>query len=276
MYQDEPTQRLYETVMAEHFGSHPLGLSVLGSNDTVGHLARDAMADYFRRHYGPGNMVLAVAGCFDFERIIELAQRHYGDWPHITAARRLDEPACHTHRVDLTDPKLNRSYLMAMTPGPSAQDPRRFAARVLADVVGDAEGSRFYWALVDNAIADEADFNYYPHDGCGSFYYSLVTDPARADEALAIAQRELQRVREDLADDEVERAKNKIATGIVLGGEMPLGRINALASQWLYNGDYRSLEQDMQTLLAITPDDLRGVLEAFPFSPVTIVTLGPG
>ena len=29
--------------------------------------------------------------------------------------------------------------------------------RVLSDVVGDAEGSRFYWALVDNAIAEDAD-----------------------------------------------------------------------------------------------------------------------
>ncbi len=276
MYQDEPGQRLYEKVMAEHFGQHPLALSVLGTRETITRLQREEMVRYFAEHYGPGCMVLAVAGRFDFDQIIRLADRHYGHWPRVSATRRHVDPVYHPHRVDLTDPRLNRHYTMAMTPGPSAQDERRFAARVLADVIGDAEGSRFYWALIDNAVADEADFNFYPHDGCGSFYYSLVTDPERAEQALDIAGRELERVKHDLTDDEVDRAKNKIATSIVLGGELPLGRINALGSQWLYNGDYRSLEQDLQTLLSITPDDLRALMADFPFAPTTLVTLGPG
>ncbi|MGC4034232.1 MAG: insulinase family protein [Tepidisphaeraceae bacterium] len=65
-----------------------------------------------------------------------------------------------------------------------AQDDRRFAARVLADVLGDSEGSRLYWALVDKAIAEDADFGFYPHDGIGSFYISLVTDPDKSDNRL--------------------------------------------------------------------------------------------
>src|SRR5438132_1058494 len=83
-------------------------------------------------------------------------------------------------------------------------------------IVGDAEGSRFYWALVDNAIAEEADFGFYPHDQCGSFYISLVSDPDRSDEAVEIALKELEKVKHDLKDDEVQRAKNKIASSIVL------------------------------------------------------------
>ena len=79
----------------------------------------------------------------------------------------------------------------------------------------------------------------------------------------------------DLADAEVERAKNKIASGIVLEGEVPMGRLRAIAGQWLYNKNYRSLEQDMQTLLAIDTDALRRLMREFPFDPMTIVTLGP-
>jgi predicted Zn-dependent peptidase len=275
MYQDEPSQRLYEKVMAEHFGPHPLGLSVLGTSESVGALNREEMAGYFSARYGPGNMVLSVAGRFDSAEIVKLAETHYGAWPRVSAPRQHSQPVVRSHRVDMADPRLNRAYTMAMTPGPSAQDERRFAARVLADVLGDSEGSRLYWALVDNAIADEADFNFYPHDGCGSFYFSLVTDPERAEQAMEIAQRELAKVKDDLNADEVDRAKTKIATSIVLSGELPLGRVNALGGQWLYNGDYRSLEQDLQSLLAITPDSLRALLADFPFDPLTIVTLGP-
>ena len=51
---------------------------------------------------------------------------------------------------------------------------------------GDSDGSRFYWALVDNAIAEDADFGFYPHDASGSFYVALTTDPSdRARRALS-------------------------------------------------------------------------------------------
>src|SRR5205085_5460556 len=138
--------------------------------------------------------------------------------------RQQPSPIYKPQRVPLVDAKLNRQYTMAMTPGPSAQDDRRFAARVLADVIGDSDGSRFYWALVDNAIAEDADFGFYPHDACGSFYVSLINDPERTDEALGIALKELEKVKTDLKDDEVERAKNKMASSLILSGEVPIGR----------------------------------------------------
>src|SRR5688572_18896736 len=204
MYLDDPGHRLYEKLMELHFGHHPLSRSVLGSIDSITKLERDQMAEYFARRYGPGNMVLAVTGQLDFANIVQLAEKYMGHWPHVDAPRVQPPPAYAPQRHHMTDAKLNRQYTMAMTPGPSAQDERRFAARVLSDVVGDSDGSRFYWALVDNAIAEDADFGFYPHDGCGSFYISLTTDPARSEQALDVALKELEKVKHDLSDDEVE------------------------------------------------------------------------
>lgn len=275
MYLDDPSQRLYDVLMAEHFGRHPLSQSVLGSADSVTNLRRQQMLDYFAARYGPGNMVFAATGRLEFPRIVELAERYFGHWPRVSASRQQESVAYRPHEKKLADPKLNRQYIMAMMPGPSAQDERRFAARVLSDVIGDSDGSRFYWALVDNAIAEEADFGFYPNDGLGSFYVFLSTDPERAGQAMEIALRELRRVKSDLSEDEVQRAKNKIASGIVLQGEAPLGRMRSIGGQWLYNGDYRSLEQDMATLAAITPDSLQALMADFPFEPMTIAELGP-
>jgi predicted Zn-dependent peptidase len=276
MYLDEPGHRLYERLMAAHFGNHPLSMSILGSAESIQKLKRDEMAGYFRGHYGPGNMVLSVTGRLEFDEVVRLATKYMGDWPHVEAPRLQPQPLYKPQRLNMADAKLNRQYTMGMTPGPSAQDERRFAARVLSDVVGDADGSRLYWALVDNAIAEEADFGFYPHDGCGSFYLALTTDPDRSDQALDIALKELEKVKTDLNDDEVGRAKNKIASSLVLSGEVPIGRMRSIGSQWLYNHEYRSLEQDMATLLAVTPDSLRQLMRDFPFDPMTLVTLGPG
>jgi predicted Zn-dependent peptidase len=276
MYLDDPGHRIYEALMEAHFGEHPLSRSVLGTVQTVQSLRRDEMASYFARRYGPGNMVLSAGGKLDFNRVLELAEHYCGSWPAADAARVTSLPRYHPARREMTDPKLNRQYTMAMTPAPRAQDERRFAARVLSDVIGDSEGSRFYWSLVDNAIAEEADFSFDAHDGCGSYYVSLITEPDRAEKALATALDELQKIKTDLKPDEVQRAKNKIACSIVLQGEAPMGRMRALAGQWVYNGEYRSLEHDMATLEGVTADTLRDLMHDFPFDPMTVISLGPG
>jgi predicted Zn-dependent peptidase len=276
MYLDDPGHRVYEALMETHFGHHPLGMSVLGSPQSIRELRQQQMVDYLRSRYGPGNIVLAAAGKFDFARLVELAEKYCGTWEPARSPREQTMPTYQSRQKSLVDPKLNRQYIMGMTPGPSAQDPKRFAARVLADVIGDSDGSRFYWALVDNALAEEADLGFYPHDRSGSFYFSLMCDPVRSDEVLDIARRELNRVKTDLGDEEVERAKNKIGSGVVLEGEVPLGRLRAIAGQWLYNKEYRSLEMDLATLMSITPGALRELMAEYPFEPMTVVTLGPG
>jgi len=275
MYLDDPGHRLYERLMEQHFGNHPLSMSVLGSPASIEKLERNQMADYFVNRYGPGNMVMAITGLVDFDAFVKLADKYCGHWPRVTVSRGYPAPIYQAKRRALSDPKLNRQYVMAFTPGPSAQDERRFAARVLSDVIGDSDGSRLYWALVDNAIAEEADFGFYPHDRCGSYYLSIVSDPDRSDEAVSIALKELERVKTDLHADEVERAKNKIASSIVLQGEVPLGRMRSIGGQWIYNREYRSLEADMATLMSITPSSLQSLMNDFPFDPMTIVSLGP-
>ena len=275
MYLDDPGHRVYEKLMEVHFGNHPLSMSILGSADSIRNLKQNQMAEYFARRYGPGNLVLAVTGKFDFDEVVKLTDKYMGHWPRVDAPRRQPEPLYKPQKLSLTDAKLNRMYTMGMTPGPSAQDERRFAARVLSDVIGDSDGSRFYWALVDNAIAEEADFGFYPHDACGSYYISLTTDPDRTGQALDIAMKELDKVKRDLNDEEIERAKNKIASSLVLQGEVPLGRMRTIGGNWIYNKEYRSLEQDMATLMGVNRDKLQQLLSDFPFDPMTIVTLGP-
>lgn len=275
MYLDDPGHRLWEKLMATHFGNHPLSQSILGPADAIKNLERDQMAEYFNRRYGPRNMVLAVTGKMDFQQVVKWVEKYCGAWAPVDAPRQQADPLYKPQRVDMTDPKLNRQYTMAMTPGPSAQDSRRFAARVLSDVVGDSDGSRLYWALVDNAIAEDADFSFYPHDNCGSFFVSLTTSPDRTQQALDIALKELEKVKTDLNDDEVERAKNKISSSIVLSGESPMGRMRSIGGMWIYNSEYRSLEQDMEMLNSITPDTLRELMKDFPFDPMTIATMGP-
>lgn len=279
MYNDDPAQRVFERAVEVHFGDDPLGRPIIGTEQSIRAMTRDQMAEFHREHYRPGNMVLSLAGRFEFDEIAAWTGELFSGLGEVDRTGPTPRPPAKSipnGAESMIDAKLNRFYQIGLMPGPSAQDRRRYAARVLGDVIGDDDGSRLFWALVDSAVADEADFGFYPHDGVGSFYLSLVTDPERSAEAFEIAMKELRRVRDDLGEDEVERAKNKLLTSVTLGGESPMGRMRTIGSEWAYTGTYRSIDDELAQVESVSRGDLIELLDGMDFDSMTRVTLGRG
>ena len=276
LYLDRPTHVLFEAIMGDYFAGHTLGQSVLGSRESIAALAQPQMRKYFDSHYGPGNMVLAVAGKVDFDQLADLVQAAAASWQHLDIRRDYTVPQPQPRRRHIVDGKLKRHYMAVMCPGPSAQDKHRHASHVLADVIGDHEGSRLYWALVEPGLADEADFSFYPLDRTGSFFAYASCDPARRDQVEDVLLAEIRKViREGVSQAEVDRSKTKIETATVLHGELPLGRMRSICGRWTYNHEYRPLEEELAELEAVSGVDIQEVLRQYPCSPVTITTLGP-
>ena len=83
MYDDQPPYGGYERVMAEYFGDHPLGQSVLGTVDTVTALTPDGMMNYFEQRYSPSNICFSAAGNIEFDELVEDIERCCGHWEKI-------------------------------------------------------------------------------------------------------------------------------------------------------------------------------------------------
>lgn len=283
MYDDRPEWVLQDKLLEDYFrdgtgGDHPLGFRVLGTTDTIKALSAEQMRTYFEHRYSPDNIVVAAAGKVDFEALVADIEKLCADWPATGATRDYAEP-CPVAKADhVADEKLSRHYLGMLCPAPSAQDDRRYAAKVLADVLGDSEGSRLYWAIIDPGLADEADFSFMPQDGSGAYLAYASCDPARAEKVEATLMKVLDEVvsAKDIADDEVMRAKNKLATQAMLQGERPAGRMQALGVQWTYQGAYTPLDEELAKLMAVTAEDVNALLSDFAFAPKTVLRLGPG
>ena len=143
------------------------------------------------------------------------------------------------------------------------------------DVIGDSEGSRLYWALIDPGLADEADMHYYPHDQMGSFMASASCAADRADQVETMLVETIDRYIESIDPLEIQRAKNKIATQLTLRTENPLGCMRKIGGQWVYLGKYVPLDEQLDHLMAVTPSDIKSLIEQVPFAPRTTVRLTP-
>ena len=163
-----------------------------------------------------------------------------------------------------------------MTSAPSAQNGLRYAAEILSVIVGDGSGSRLFWELVDPGLAEAADLDFAEHDGSGAYLTYLSCDPEATEENLAIIRGIYEELNRDgVHEGELEQAKNKVSSRVVLRSERPMGRLSSLGGNWVYRQEYRSVDDDLQTLRSITADNVRELLAAYPLGMTTTVAVGP-
>ena len=276
MYEDQPSSVAYDRAMQLHFSGHHLGQSILGSVASVSALTSDQMRRYHAEHYQAGNIVLAVAGHTDWATVLELAQKHCGHWPAGVCPRHVadSKPAIQTQFV--VKDQCQQEQIVQLAPAPSCTDPRRFAAELLTVIVGDDTNSRLYWELVDPGLAESAECGYYEFEGAGTFLTFLTGAPESTRENLDRISHIYETVNaQGVTADELEQAKNKIATRIVLRGERPMGRLSSLGGNWLVRREYRTIEDDLAIVSNVTLDDIRQLMNEFPLLQTTTVGVGP-
>jgi predicted Zn-dependent peptidase len=276
MYQDQPMWCAYEGIMREHFGSHPLGNSVLGSNESVGGLSQAQMQDYFDRRYVTGNLLIGIAGHFNWQQFCDLIAAHCANWPAGPASRHiLPAGGARGFRV-LTQKKIQQEHILLMASAPPAESADRFGADVLASAVGDGTGSRLFWELVDPGLAETAELDYHEFHGTGTFMTYVCCEPDNVHECMDRVRKIYRQVNvENIGPEELQQVKNKAASRIVLRSERPMGRLLPLGFNWVYRQEYRTVDDDLSTLRAVQLHDIVRVLSAHPLDRVTTVAVGP-
>ncbi|MEM8834847.1 MAG: pitrilysin family protein [Planctomycetota bacterium] len=275
MYKDNPFWVLYEKAMEVYYGAHPLAHRVLGTDDTIKALQRDQMQAYFDNRYSADNTTVALSGNLDFDAMIDRFNTWCGSWARTGAERSGLKPTATDTAFDLQDENVNRGYWLMITPAPAMEDERRYAAMLLAKLLGDPGNSRLHWALVEPGTAEETIAAYDPRDGTGDYLVYASGEPDRLATIGQTINAEINGLIDAITDDDLERLRNKLATSVVLAGERPGGRMQRLGRQWTYLRGYMTLEEELERINAITLKDLRELTEAFPFTPRTIGTMTP-
>ncbi len=276
MYLDNPMSVAYEAAKSAHYGAHPLGNSILGSVESITALKAPEMREYFERRYSPANIVLGFAGKADWNSLVGLARSHCGLWQGGQASREAAPVrGSGSFRAILRADDLQQT-VVGVSDAPPVESKDRYAAHLLATILGDHTGSRLYWALIDPGLADAADLSYQDYNQAGAYFTFLSCEPEATQANLArVAQLYQTATADGVTEDELAQAKNKVSARSVLRSERPMGRLASLGFHWMYHHAYISVDEELDAFNRVTVADLRRLLSEWPLWPMTIVSVGP-
>jgi predicted Zn-dependent peptidase len=279
--QDTPDDLVFDLAAEALWSEHPYGFPILGTRETVGGLSAEDLRALHSRAYVPRNCVIAAAGNLEHERLLEYANLlgwfdgtpADGDPPPPPpsgpavrgGAFRREKDTAQTHIVFSTD-------------AVRFADPRKNVVLVLANVFGGGMSSRLFQRIREELGLAYGIYSYttfYRQGGVLGVY--VGTQPKTAAQAAQAIREEYEKLAtEGLRGAALADAIRQTQGQLVLSIESPTSRMYRLASSEIYGEQYKSLDEMLAEVGALTEDEVcAGAAEFFAPERQTVTWLGP-
>jgi predicted Zn-dependent peptidase len=281
MHEDAPDELVHDLFTETLWQGHPLGRPVLGTVDTITRATREQVRRFWKRHYHPGNYVVAAAGNMDHEQLVRLVEEQVDTGPRVRrggwavrsggAAPRPSGTAAVRRRP------TEQAHICVGGGGLARSDSRRFAFGVVNNALGGGMSSRLFQEIREKRGLAYSVYSYHAmYAETGAFCVYAGTTPARAREVMELVNRELDDVAENgVTSEELERAKGHMKGALVLSMEDTGGRMTRLGKSEIGHGEILSMDEIIERIEAVTRDDAREIAAEVLSSPRSVAVIGP-
>lgn len=254
MAEDNPEDVVSELIMLARYGEQPLARPILGTPKTLTALTREDILSYFDRMYRPDNCVLAVAGHYDWDEVLELAGKYFGSWA------RGEDPLPVYRTAPFAPGSLRRQkdveqlHLCLGYPGVAWDDEALYPLSLVNSVFGGANSSRLFQSIREDRGLAYSVYSYpasYRDTGALVVYAGVA--PRHADAVLNLMGEEARKLAEEgMSRSEFEQARAQMRAGYILGLESTSSRMSAMGRRLLLQGAPQSEEEVLQRIDGIT------------------------
>lgn len=280
MVDDTPDDLVFDLHSEAMWGSHPYGYPILGTRETVSSLGVKQLRELHERAYHPPQIVVAAAGKVEHEHLLEILERTgwmavpRGDDAPLSAPPAI-APAPTELRVERDGAQ---THIVFGSPTVAHNDPRRYAIALVDAILGGGMSSRLFQRVREELGLAYAVYTFQCfHPDAGTHGVYVGTAPATAERSREAIREELDRLAsESLTPEEITAGKSQLKGQVTLSLESVSSRMYRAAGVALYDEPFRTLDEVLVLIDAITPEEVAAVCRDF-YAPgnQTVVSLGP-
>ncbi len=260
-----PTGRLVEQFLGTAFMANPYHRPTIGyASDLDSFSASDAQ-NFFHRYYVPSNMVVALVGDLDPDKVFPTIERYFDQLPtepKPVELHTIEPPQNSVREVTLHDP--TQPFYLEGYHRPSYLAPDDVVYDAIADILSNGRTSRLYRSLVrDKQIAAvAAGFTGFPGSKYAHLFafYAIPTPGHTTAELQKGFAEEIQKLKtQDVTDEELEMFKTRAKADLIRGLASNEGLAEQLAYYQTRYGDWRELFRYLDRVDKVNKSDIRRV-----------------
>ena len=257
MVEDTPDDLVHELLADAQF-SGSLRCPILGPASLIRRYSREDMVRYWSRHYVPQNMVLAIAGHYDWNAFLELVNTYFDVFPNQQGEPEAAfEPQHFVSGRKAKAKDTEQLHICLGFPGVESNCDEIYPLSIFNTALGGGMSSRLFQRIREELGMAYSVYSYASsYRGVGSFNIYAGTNPENGETVIRELQEQMQLFLKDgITDKEFRSAKAQLRGGFLLGLESSSGRMQSLGRGMLLFNKTRTPEEVIAKIDAVTMED---------------------
>jgi len=246
MYLDDPDDSLNDEFDSVVFGSHPLGMNILGTEKTVKGFKRKDFRQFIKEHLDTRRVVFASVGNISVTKAVKIAERYLGKIPRVVSRKKRKPFEGYKAREVVMKRDIKQARVAIGRASYKLDDDRRAPFYMLTNILGgNGLNSRLNLALRERrGYVYSVGAQYIPYTDVGLFAISFGTEPSQMKKSMELVDLELQKLREDkMGVKQLAAAKEQIMGNIAMAEENNLNFMMTIARSILDMNAITPLEE---------------------------------
>jgi len=257
--EDDLTTYTNKIFLETLYQSHPYGMDILGTEESIRRLTRQDLVDFYHRYGVAENLVLAIVGDIDKDLAIEKVKKLFEDFPQRQTQPPEIKPEAPPDSIRIREVYKEKSqvHIMLGFLGTTVRDPDRYALEVLNAILS-GQGGRLFLELRDKKGLAYV-VGSFSREGIDPGYLGvyIATAPEKAEEAINGILEELRKViTEPVSQEEIERAKKYLVGTYEISLQSSASQASDLALHEAYGLGYDFYKRYPKELLKVTAEDV--------------------
>ncbi len=272
---DDPQELVDKYISRQAFGS-VVGRHELGEPETLSRITREDVARFWQRVAAGGTMQVSVAGPVAHAQARDVFEKHFAGFGSRDRRGRTPYPVEFNAVTTHHEKELEQEQMSLCFPGVYVADPQYPVQRVLIGVLAGGMSGRLF-----TEVREKQGLVYWvgawaeAPRGTGMIFLGASTTPQRCDQTYRTLFREVDRLGEDLAEEELDRAKAAITARVETRGSTTRSLCGEMADDLFHRGRPVPQEEKLDQVRKVTVADIRDFLASHPRDRMCVVTLGP-
>jgi predicted Zn-dependent peptidase len=275
--EDDPDDQVHEIFERIVWPDHPLGLSTLGSRETVGSFDHAQAVQFRTRHYLTGNAVVAAAGSLDHDELVRLTGELLGDLPEAPRSQRAFAKPQSAAALSVMQKDTEQAHIVYGTSTMAASDPDRFALYLMNGVLGGGMSSRLFQEIREKrGLVYSVGSMPILFQDSGEFAVFAGSRPENVHKVLELIAEETARMASDGATvAELDRARQAVVGQQVLGMESTSSRMRRLGKAEVTGAEILSTDEVIDRFHSVTSEDVARIAQKVLLAPKVLSVVSP-
>lgn len=263
MYEDSPEDLAYDLLTENIYKNDPLGMNIIGTEESLKRLNREKLLDYFNKYYVPNNSVIAISGNFNFDEIINKIEEKFKVWKKRDVnvdIKKAEFKSCFlTKNKDIEQVNL----AMSLEAVPLENDKEVYALAVINTVFGGSISSRLF-----QKIREEKGLVYSIYSSqslyrkCGELGIFASMSNEHLKEVYESIIEEIKTIKKYyLTDQEIKESKEQLKGSYILGLESTSSRMMSIGRSLLLNNKVESTDDILKSIDNVDRETVKIVID---------------